>query len=753
MVLTFVVFTREFGRLAQLLIRKNAEFETTLLVIAHLLPSILIFTVPFAFLIGTLIGFSRLSTDSEIIAMRAGGVSSLQMIWPVFKVGLVVFFITASLTVFFLPQGNWKLRQLRHLVREIPVQSEIKPRVFYENLPGIILYVEDIDAKSSLWKRVFLADNTNKEESKVILAETGRILIEQESRRIQLHFEDGSTYTTLAKAPEKVDVSSFGTLDIPVDLPLERSISEEDKRPRDKEMGELLYDIELGPSEQAHMSLVEINRRLALPVSALIFSVLSVTFGSRAPRGGRGYGFIVSIIIAFSYYILFATGSTLSTNGDMPISLGVWGANLLLGGLALFSLRKSDRNWSWFSKFPLPGWMILLSETLTTWIKAAFSKLKFWIQKTMAILWKLPSIRFRLTRVVDLYLVRIFLLYFLTTLFTCMALVYLFTFFEIVDDVVRNGIPYSLVLEYFIFLQPHFLNLMVPISILIATLVTYGSLEKTNQLTALKSCGVSIQRLAVPVFVLALLLSGFLYVMQDYVLPFANQRQDNLRNIIKGSPIQTTQPGQRWIFGEDQNLFHYNYFHSNSNSLSGLSIFQFAPEGNRLDSMIFASNAQWRRNSQSWLLENGWYLNFTDGEFQQYEARDFFISETPDYFGEEVKASSKMTYMELQEYILDLQRGGFEVDYLRTELYKKISFPLVNFIMAVIGLPFALTMGRRGALYGIVAGVLIGIIYWGAFGIFDVLGANGFLAPSLAAWGPNIVFGSGAAILFSGVRT
>ena len=73
--------------------------------------------------------------------------------------------------------------------------------------------------------------------------------------------------------------------------------------------------------------------------------------------------------------------------------------------------------------------------------------------------------------------------------------------------------------------------------------------------------------------------------------------------------------------------------------------------------------------------------------------------------------------------------------------------------MAIIGLPFALTMGRRGALYGIVAGILIGIIYWGAFGVFDVLGSNGFLAPVLAAWGPNIVFGSGATILLSGVKT
>ncbi|HLV01377.1 MAG TPA: LptF/LptG family permease, partial [Acidobacteriota bacterium] len=92
-------------------------------------------------------------------------------------------------------------------------------------------------------------------------------------------------------------------------------------------------------------------------------------------------------------------------------------------------------------------------------------------------------------------------------------------------------------------------------------------------------------------------------------------------------------------------------------------------------------------------------------------------------------------------------------EYLETELYKKLSFPLVTLIMTVLGVPFSLTMGRKGALYGIAAGVLIGIIYWGAFGVFDVLGSSGLLAPSLAAWGPNILFGTGAVLLLSGVKT
>jgi lipopolysaccharide export LptBFGC system permease protein LptF len=150
---------------------------------------------------------------------------------------------------------------------------------------------------------------------------------------------------------------------------------------------------------------------------------------------------------------------------------------------------------------------------------------------------------------------------------------------------------------------------------------------------------------------------------------------------------------------------------------------------------------------------DGRIRNFSDGTFEQFAERLFKLPETPEYFDEEVKASSKMTYLELRAYIDDLSRGGFEVDYLLTDLYEKLSFPVVNFIMAIIGLPFALTMGRRGTFFGIAAGVIIGIVYWGAFGVFAVVGSNGLLAPLLAAWGPNIVFGAGGVMLLSMIKT
>ena len=186
-----------------------------------------------------------------------------------------------------------------------------------------------------------------------------------------------------------------------------------------------------------------------------------------------------------------------------------------------------------------------------------------------------------------------------------------------------------------------------------------------------------------------------------------------------------------------------------------LSIYHLDIAENRLFQHIYARRATWNAASRSWQLYNGWERSFKGDqlEFSTFDEKISSMNEEPSYFAQEVKESSKMTFLELRDYIESLQQGGFEVDHLKTELYKKLSFPVVSVIMSILGIPFAFSIGRKGTLYGVAVGVLLGIVYWGAFGVFGVLGSNGLLSPVLAAWGPNLLFGSGGALLLSGVRT
>ncbi|MFQ5740623.1 MAG: LptF/LptG family permease [Acidobacteriota bacterium] len=755
-VLTFVVFSREFGQLAELLIRKNADAVVVVKVVLFLLPGILVFTVPIGFLVGTLVGFSRLSTESEVVAMRSCGIGIYQILKPVLKVGVVVSLVTLILAALLLPAGNWNLRLLRQQVGVRPVQSQVKPRVFSEDLPGMLLYVEDIDLASGGWKGVFLADAEDRGRKRIILARDGHILFTPDARRLQLLFERGSSYEFDETDPRKYSLSQFGRLDVSVELPEIEPVSTQPKRAEDKMPEELLRDLRQASPETHHRSRIELNRRLALSLSPLLFAVLGVTLGITTHQGGRGYGSVVSLVVAFSYYVLFATGIGLAGRGALSIATGVWGANLVLLLAALLSLRHARQGLGTLHALANSRIPVWLFKTLVGGLRALARTLGRLLSELRRRLWDFSGFRLRLTRVVDLYLMRTFLLHLFPTLLICLSLFYLFTFFELVDDVFANNIPVPTLFEYFVYLLPHGLMLLVPISVLIAILTTFGLLEKTFQVVAFKACGISLYRIAVPVLALVILISGSSFVIQEYILPYANQRQDSLRNLIKGRPVQTFyHPGRNWIFGEGKRLYNYNYFDPERSLFAELSVYEIDIGRNRLRRHIYAWRAQWDRATQAWELHRGWIrdLDSQEAGYSTFDSRQFSLAEKPDYFVQEVKESSKMTYTELADYIQELQRGGFEVDHLRTELHKKIAFPMVSVVMVVLGIPFAFSVGKKGTLYGIASGILLGIVYWGAFGIFGVLGTHGLLSPLLAAWGPNLLFGAASLLLFLNVRT
>jgi len=756
LVLTFVVFTREFGRLAEMIIRQSADTVTVIQIVVYILPSVLIFSIPFAFLIGSLIGFSRLSSDSEIIALRAGGVSIWQMIRPVIRVAALVAVITAVFTCLLLPQGNWNLRRISHELGLRPLRSEIKPRVFNEEIPNTILYVQDIDLRTAGWKGVFVHTAANGEK-RIILAGKGDLITSEDGRRVQLHLEDGTIYETREATPEQDSLTRFGTQDVLLPLPEMETAFSKPKRPKDKNIVELWNDRGRGQGQEQRANDVELHGRISLPLAPLVFAVLAVTLGISRPKAGRAYGFIVSIIVAFTYFVMFDMGRSLATEGIIPVWLGGWSGNILLAGLAALTFYAASRESLVLEKLLGNRVVSFAGRGVGLIVRGIGGLFRGVITSLGRKFWDICTVCVQLTRVVDLYMLRNFLFYLVPTLVICMSLFYLFTFFELMDDIVRNNVSYWTVFDYFFFLIPQILILLIPISVLIATLVTFGILDKTNQIVAFKSCGVSIYRIAVPVVLMSVFFGAGLFILEEYITPYANQKQDSLRNVIKGRPAQTYyQLGRNWIFGENDRLYNYRHFDSGNDVFADLSVYDLDLDDNRLNWHLYAKKARWDPATRNWILSQGWRRDFSGGNepnFETFSERYFAFPELPSCFEQEVKESSKMTYGELKEYINSLQRAGFEVDQLKTELYKKLSFPVVSVIMTVLGIPFAFSMGRKGALYGIAAGVLIGIVYWGMFGAFDVMGANGLIAPLLAAWGPNILFSAAGLLMLSWVRT
>jgi LPS export ABC transporter permease LptG len=266
----------------------------------------------------------------------------------------------------------------------------------------------------------------------------------------------------------------------------------------------------------------------------------------------------------------------------------------------------------------------------------------------------------------------------------------------------------------------------------------------------------SLYRVSVPLLLIGFLVSGVIYLMQDFMLPYTNQRQDAYRDIIKGrAPQSHRNPDRKWMAGSDNRIYHYNYFNYQKNEFSNLSIFQFEPGTFNLHEWTFAGIGTW--NGNAWELQNVTLHQMSPGggdpDVQSIPTLINSGMDRPEYFKDDVRTASQMSYGELKAYIDELQKKHFDVTSLNLDLYRKLSYPLVSFIMVLLGIPFSFKTGRKGAFYGIGICIGLGILYWSTFELFGKLGDINRLSPMVAAWFPNLIFGLGGTWMMLRVKT
>jgi LPS export ABC transporter permease LptG len=321
-------------------------------------------------------------------------------------------------------------------------------------------------------------------------------------------------------------------------------------------------------------------------------------------------------------------------------------------------------------------------------------------------------------------------------------------------DIIRNQTPFVIVGEYLFNLIPYIVSAVTPLCSLLAVLITFGALTRNSELTAMKATGISLYRVLAPVLVLAAILASALFAFDEYYLPGANRRQEQLRAEIKDKPAQTfVLAGRKWISGqtdkagEPERIFYYQAFDSDPGhyAFDDLTVFEFDPQTFTLQRRIYAKSVRWDPTVSAWVFDNGWQRAFsgeTIAGYQPFTVATFpEIREQPGYFTKEEKPSDEMSYGELNSYIADLRQSGFDTIKLSVQLENKLAVPAITLIMAVLAVPFAVSMGKRGGLVGIAAAIGVAIVYWIVAGVFSSMGNINTLPPLLAAWSPDLLFG------------
>lgn len=736
--LTFIVLTRRGGLLIEIIVRQSPTAAEIWAVIAASLPAVLIVTIPMAVLMGILTGFSRLSSDSEVIAMRAAGISMRRILRPVLVFAVLAWGTTQALTLWVAPQTTANLRtKLTTLALKNP-PIELRPRVFYEspNVPWKLWFNNSRTGNGIESEGIILVDTKDPDRPDFTFAQYGSYSPTNSNRTLQLTLLNGSTHVLCPTDPNADRPpgcsSSNGYLNMSF---ASSTFSRELPPPRDSQgtvsevpTRELWQRLRSGKASLEET--VEFHQRLALPFACFAFTLVGLPLGVTTNRGGRSTGLVLSLVLMFAYYMSLVGG----TRAGLSPGLGAWLPNIGFCALGIFLLARSDHQHE--------NRVIASVAHGIQWIQGKLFAFK--PRRVNLSQWAYSlSHRFRLFRLLDSYVLRGFWFFFGIVLSVFASLFIVVTLFELLPDILQQQINAGTVIVYFVYLMPQIFYWVAPLAVLLAILINLGTLTKTNEVLAVKAGAVSLYRMSLPILLMAALLSGVVYVMQDYVLPWTNRRQDEYHDIIKGRAPQTYRdPFRKLMMGSGNRLYYYTLFDPARNTFGNLTILKLDPTTFQAQERLFAKRATW--NGNNWILEEGWKRDFSVDPKIHTETFDKKPVEmdSPEYFTREVREADQMNYTELQRYIADLQRSGFDVGRLTVDLYRKVSFPVVSFIMALIGVPFSFKTGRKGAFYGIGFCLAVGIIYWSTFELFGKLGGINQLSPFVAAWFPNIIFGA-----------
>lgn len=742
-VLTFVLFTRDLGRLLELVVRNSAPLPSVAEIFFFTVPVALTYTVPMSVLIGILIGLSRLAADSEITAMRASGIG----IWTFLKVVsiFVVFAWALALfnSVYLAPRSLAALGRLEDRLKTSQASFEVQPRVFYEGFPKLVLYVQDVKGASgaALWKGVFIADVSVASSPRITLAEQG-LLLSEGPDILHLRLKKGSTHEVDPKNPGQYQISTFDSTEIPIQIPAPA------KQERERAaLGERTTTMLLEQSRRAEpilkrWELIEFHRRFALPTACLVLAMVGIPLGLSSKKGGKSTGFVLAMILVFSYYSVSLIGVSLARQNRVSPALGVWladGVFFVVGMVLLWRAERRPINLHWLRVLSAP-------------FKGAGAKgepifgaaVRQGAYERASRRFRLLSARFPM--ILDDYVLRDFGIYLSLIVSTFLMLLLVFTLFELLGDILRNQISPLVVASYLLNVTPYFLYNTLPLSMLLTVLVTFGMMERSNEITAIKATGISIYRLIVPVLLASAMAAGALFFSDQFYLPYANKRQDALRNQIKGKPAQTyLRPDRKWIFGQHSDIYYYQVFDPELNTFGNISVFEFEPKTFAIKKRVYAETARWSDGIQGWVFEKGWERDLNQSAIAQYKEFDVAtfaeVAEPPAYFKKEIKQYWEMNFEELRRYIQDLQQSGFDVVRLRVQLQKKLAYPVITLVMAILAIPFALSAGKKGAVTGVAIAVGIAVVYLSVSGLFEAMGNLSWLPPAMAAWSPDVFFG------------
>ncbi len=754
LMLTAVLFAQQAARLAELVIYADLPFSLLGSIGAALFPGVLIFSIPLATLAGIIIGYSRMGSDSEIVAMRAAGVGSWTMIWPALVIGLFFTGATAYLHLKEAPEAARDLERIALQGALAKLDSPVEPRTF-STLPRHVIYVRDGDKQLGTWGRVFIFAQSSDNTTEVFTARSGRIDSSGDQSELVLtdvlatKFPSSITAEGQAEAPEISSLGGDGQKSYVVERSAQlrfsintgradivQRLNQRDTNADSMDWSDLRERIHSGTPEQQKEAIRILNRRAALSVAPFFFSLMAAVLGLRIRRGGRSVGVLLTLILVVIYYLISLLGESLARVGTLSPWVGPWLATFFIFGLSLLFL--------FVNRLPFVSSVSILPRKSKETDPARKSRQK--LHRGLSLL-GFPNL-------MDATLFRSLVLSFVVCFIALAAIFNIFTLFELWRFIAMTNAGAGLVARYLLFLLPLITVELFPATMLISVLVTYALLAKRQEAIAWWASGQSVYRLMLPGFCFALAIAFGQWLVQEHIMPGTNLKQDALRARIRGGEARaTTRTGRQWLASTETGRF-YSYEFGDDGNLIEPTVYELDSEAVHLAQVVNGKSGVWSDPTHLKILDaETLALKGMEVERRTDAETTFAGVESPAVFKPTIDKPSQLSAHDLRSYLNAAKQRGMDVSALAVALQRKYAGPFGILIMALIGMPLAVSFGRKGTVIALCAAVVVGIAYWAVGGGFQQLGNHGLLRPSVAGWSPLVIFAAAGTYFLSRVRT
>ncbi len=757
LLLTAILITQQGSRLAEVLIYTDLPFSLLGGIGAALVPGVLTFSIPLAVLAGIIIGYSRMGSDSEIVAMRSAGVGSWTMIWPALLIGLIFSGATTYLHLKEAPESARDLERIALQGALAKLDSPVEPRTF-SALPRYVIYVRDGDKALGTWGRVFIFAQRRDQTNEVITARSGRIDSAGEQSELVLSDVLSAEFPVnnerqpqggpapppgpaSGNAEKSYVVKRFDQLRFSINTgraDIVQRLNRRDTNADSMDWDELRERTLTGSVEQQREAARILNRRAALSLAPFVFSLIGAALGLRVRRGGKSIGVLLSLIVVIIYYLISLLGESLARVGTVSPYVGPWLATVFIVcvGLLFLLVQRMPLRIRW----PQRGTKAA-NETSREQSESVKMTVRF--SKTLAF----PNL-------MDATLFRALALSFLICFVALAAIFNIFTLFELWRFIAVTQAGADLVARYLLFLLPLIAVELFPATMLISVLVTYALLARRREAIAWWASGQSVYRLMLPGFFFAVFMAGGSWLIQEYVMPGTNLRQDALRARIRGGEARAiTRTGRQWLASTDTRRF-YSYEFGDDGSLIEPTVYELDADAVHLAQVVSGKSASWIDPTHLKMIDTETLaLKGMEVERRSEPETIFAGVESAAVFKPTIDKPSQLSARELDRYLDAAKQRGMDVSAMAVALQRKYAGPFNIIIMAFIGMPLAVSFGRKGTVIALCAAVVVGIAYWAVGGGFQQLGNHGLLRPTVAGWSPLLIFAAAGTYFLSRVRT